>query len=500
MKGCIVNRARNAQVKEICSANPVPYFVDGMWSLGSAPAIAVIDPANGQPVCEVACADMSEVDRAVRAARQAFDHGPWPKLRPDERARALERWANLVERDSEVLTELETLQTGKPIRESRGDVARALDGIRFYAASARNIRGEVIDVSDRHHSYVVSCPIGVVAAIVPWNVPIVLTISKAAPALAAGNCVVVKPSQTTPLTALHLAKLWEEADLPRGVYNVINGPGRSVGEALCLHPLVTGITFTGGTDTGLHLGELAARQNKRVMLELGGKSPNIVLADADLQRAIPGSANAIFYGQGQICAAGSRLLVEDAVFDQVVDGILKHAEAMRIGDPLDEATEFGCVTSLSHRDELLGWVKRAVADGARVVTGGTSADVPGLPNGAFMKPTVLVDVPADAPISCEEVFGPVLVIQRIKDADHAVALANDSIFGLSAGVWTKNIGLARDIARRLEAGVVWINDYGVFNPAMPFGGVKLSGSSHREWSHLALDAYLEHKSIWEANS
>jgi acyl-CoA reductase-like NAD-dependent aldehyde dehydrogenase len=230
------------------------------------------------------------------------------------------------------------LQTGKPIRESRGDVARALDGIRFYAASARNIRGEVIDVSDQHHSYVVSSPIGVVAAIVPWNVPIVLTISKAAPALAAGNCVVVKPSQTTPLTALHLAKLWEEADLPRGVYNVINGPGRSVGEALCLHPLVTGITFTGGTDTGLHLGELAARQNKRVMLELGGKSPNIVLADADLQKAIPGSANAIFYGQGQICAAGSRLLVEDAVFDQVVDGIIKHAEAMRIGDPLDEAT------------------------------------------------------------------------------------------------------------------------------------------------------------------
>jgi acyl-CoA reductase-like NAD-dependent aldehyde dehydrogenase len=365
---------------------------------------------------------------------------------------------------------------------------------------ARTISGEVIDVSPAHHSYVVRQPLGVVAAIVPWNVPIVLTISKAAPALAAGNSVVVKPSQTTPLTALYLAKLWEELDLPAGVFNVINGPGSSVGESLCLHPLVTGITFTGGTSTGLHLGELAARQNKRVMLELGGKSPNIVLSDADLSRAIPGSANAIFYGQGQICAAGSRLLVEAPVYDELVDGVSAFADAMKIGDPFDESTEFGCVTSLAHRDDLLGWVERAASEGATVKTGGNSAIVPGLPNGAFIKPTVLVDVTPTAPISCEEVFGPILVIQKISDIEEAISLANDSQFGLSAGVWSRDSAQARSVARRLHSGVVWINDYGVFNPAMPFGGVKLSGSSHREWGHLALDAYLEHKSIWEANA
>ncbi len=495
-----MNRARNTTVKEFCALDPVPYFVDGEWSPGVADPIAVFDPANGLPVATVACADEAAVDSAARAARSAFDRGTWSRARPDERARQMNAWADLVDRDSEVLAEMETLQTGKPIRESRGDVARALDGLRFYAAAARNQRGEVIDVSDRHHSYVIRQPLGVVAAIVPWNVPIVLTISKVAPALAAGNSVIVKPSQTTPLTALYLAKLWEEANLPRGVYNVINGPGRSVGETLCLHPLVTGMSFTGGTDTGLHLGELAARQNKRVMLELGGKSPNIVLADADLTKAIPGAANAIFYGQGQICAAGSRLLVEAPIYDQVVEGVAAIASSLQIGDPLDEVTEFGCLTSQSHRDEILGWVDRATQDGASVAAGGHVASVPGLPNGAFMEPTVLVDVPPTAPISCEEVFGPVLVVQRVDGEEQAIAWANDSSFGLSAGVWSRDSGRARRIAGRLEAGVVWINDYGVFNPAMPFGGVKLSGSSHREWSHLALDAYLEHKSIWEANS
>ncbi len=495
-----MNRARISAVQQFCSNDPVPYFIDGEWSTGTEAPIAVIDPANDLPVCTVACAGADEVDRAVVAARRAFDQGLWSQARPDERSLHLNRWADLVDRDREILAELETLQTGKPIRESRGDVARALDGIRFYAASARNIRGEVIDVSSRHHSYVISRPLGVVAAIVPWNVPIVLTVSKVAPALAAGNSVIVKPSQTTPLTALYLARLWQEADLPAGVYNVINGPGRSVGEALCLHPGVTGITFTGGTDTGLHLGELAARQNKRVMLELGGKSPNIVLRDADIDRAIPGSANAIFYGQGQICAAGSRLLAEAPIYDRLVEGVSAFAASMKIGDPLDEATEFGCLTSISHRDEVMGWVRRAIDDGASVAAGARNAVVPGLPDGAFMEPTVLVDVPPTAPISCEEVFGPVLVVHRVDDIEQAIAWANDSQFGLSAGVWSRDSARARQVASRLEAGVVWINDYGVFNPAMPFGGVKLSGSSHREWSHLALDAFMEHMSIWESNA
>ncbi len=412
----------------------------------------------------------------------------------------MERWADLIDRDSEVLSEIESLQTGKPIREARGDIARALDGIRFYSGVARNIRGEVIDVSARHHSYVVREPIGIVATIVPWNVPMVLTVSKVAPAIAGGNVVIVKPSQATPLTALYLARLWEEAGLPSGVLNVINGSGSGVGEALCLHPDVTGITFTGSTETGLHLGALAARQNKRIMLELGGKSPNIILRDADLTRAIPAAANAIFYGQGQICAAGSRLLVHTDVYDEVVDGVVAEAARLKIGDPLDPETDFGALASVRHRDDVLAWVDRATLDGAKVAAGGRIHSVDGLAGGAFMEPTVLIDAAEDDAVAREEVFGPVLVVQRVTDTDDAIRLANKSQFGLSAGVWTRNAGEGRRVAARLEAGVVWINDYGQFNPAMPFGGVKLSGSSHREWSHLAVDAFLEHKSIWEWNA
>ena len=310
-----LNRAKNTTARDFCARVPVPFFVDGEWVTGDHEAVPVLDPATGQAICAVGSAAESQVDRAVLAARRSFDNQHWAGMRPDQRAIALQRWADLVERDQTVLSELETIQTGKPIRESRIDVARALDGIRFYAAAARNIYGDLVHVSPKHHTYILRQPLGVVAAIVPWNVPIVLTVSKVAPALAAGNSVVVKPSQTTPLTALYLAQLWQELDLPSGVLNVLNGPGSTVGEKLCLHPAVTGITFTGGTETGLRLGELVAAQNKRLMLELGGKSPNIILADADLSKAIPGSANAIFYGQGQICAAGSRLIVDAAIYD-----------------------------------------------------------------------------------------------------------------------------------------------------------------------------------------
>ena len=476
---------------------PLPMLIAGEWVTGAGPAFPVYNPATGSALCDVSGAGPEDVERAAVSARRAFLDGRWSHLRPDERARGLNRWADLVERDLETLAQLETLQTGKPIRESRGDVSRALDGIRFYAAAARNIRGETINVSRAHHSYVESEPIGVVACIVPWNVPIVLAVSKAAPALAAGNTVIIKPSQSTPLTAMRLGELWHEAGLPAGTLSVINGSGRTVGEALCVHPLVTMVTFTGSTDVGLRLGELTARQNKRIMLELGGKSPNIVLHDADVTRAVPGAASAIFYGQGQICAAGSRLLLQQEIYDSFLAALIEHTSTIRIGDPLDPATDFGALASVDHRDEVLGWVRRAEQDGARVVAGGQIAEVPGLPGGAFMQPTIITDVAPTGAIACEEVFGPVLVVQRVADADEAVAIANDSVFGLSAGVWTADVALARRIARRLESGVVWINDYGKFHPAMPFGGVKLSGSAHREWSHLAMEAFLEHKAIWE---
>ena len=481
----------------VAGAQPLPMLIDGAWVTGGGRPFDVTNPATGTVLCSVSGAAAEDVERAAVTARAAFEDGRWSHLRPDERARGMNRWADLVERDLEQLAQLETLQTGKPIRESRGDVSRALDGIRFYAAAARNIRGETIDVSRSHHSYVESEPVGVVACIVPWNVPIVLAVSKAAPALAAGNAVIIKPSQSTPLTAMRLGQLWQEAGLPSGTLSVVNGSGRSVGEALCIHPEVTMVTFTGSTDVGLRLGELTARQNKRIMLELGGKSPNIVLEDADFTRAVPGAASAIFYGQGQICAAGSRLLLQESIYEPFLAALIEETSRIRIGDPLDPATDFGALASINHRDEVLGWVQRAQQDGARVVAGGAVAQVAGLPGGAFMQPTIIVDAaPTDA-ISCEEVFGPVLVVQRVRDAEEAIAVANDSMFGLSAGVWTADLSLGRRIARRLESGVVWINDYGKFHPAMPFGGVKLSGSAHREWSHLAMEAFLEHKAIWE---
>jgi acyl-CoA reductase-like NAD-dependent aldehyde dehydrogenase len=492
------SRSRHPGVARLLSEDPVPMFLAGGWTSGSGKLAHVLtEPASGLALGRVAEAGPEDVDRAIAAARSAFDDGTWSRMRPDRRSLAMLRWADLVERDAALLAELETLQTGKPIREAEGDVARALDGIRFYAASARNIRGETITVSGDHHSYTLREPVGVVAAVVPWNVPLVLTVSKAAPALAGGNSVVVKPARATPLTALHLARLWQEAGLPAGVLSVVTGSGGEVGERLCMDPRVTGITFTGSTETGLRLGSLAALQGKRTMLELGGKSPNIVLADADLDAAVAGVASSIFYGMGEICSAGSRLLVEAPVHDRIVEGVVARARALRVGDPLARETELGSLISREHRDEVLERVAEAVSVGAALATGGAAVEVEGLPGGAFMAPTVLVDVPADAPIACEEVFGPVLVVHRVADVEEAVRVANDTRFGLAAGVWTRDTVLARRIAARLEAGVVWINDFNRFDPAMPFGGVKASGTSHREWSHLALDAFLEHKSVWE---
>jgi acyl-CoA reductase-like NAD-dependent aldehyde dehydrogenase len=494
----IAPRARHPGVARMLAQDPIPMLIAGTWTSGSAGKVHVlVEPASGGALCRIAEAGPSDVGRAISAALDAFRSGTWSRMRPDARSLGMLRWADLLERDAALLAELETLQTGKPIREAEGDVARALDGIRFYAASARNIRGETITVSEAHHSYTQREPVGVVAAVVPWNVPLVLTVSKAAPALAGGNSVVVKPARATPLTALHLARLWQEAGLPDGVLSVLTGPGAEVGERLCLDPRVTGITFTGSTETGLRLGSMAALRGKRTMLELGGKSPNIVLADADLEAAIAGAASAIFYGQGEICSAGSRLLVEASVHDRVLEGVVARARALRIGDPLERETELGSLISTAHRDGVLGRVAAATQAGAALAAGGAAVDVASLPGGAFMAPTVLAHVSPDAPIAREEVFGPVLVVHRVADADEAVRVANDTPFGLAAGVWTRDTALARRVAARLEAGVVWINDFNRFDPAMPFGGVKASGTAHREWSHLALDAFLEHKSIWE---
>lgn len=485
-------------VRAFLGRDVVPMFIGGEWRAAVSGATSEVrDPASGELVARVPCAGAADTEVAIAGALRGFEDGSWSGLRPDERARALLRLGDLVERDAAILAELEVLETGKPIREARGDVARALDGIRFYAGSARNIRGETITVTADLHTYTVLEPVGVVAAIVPWNVPLVLCVSKVAPALAAGNTVIAKPATTTPLTALYLAQLWVEAGLPPLAFTVITGPGGQVGQAVCDDPRVTGITFTGSTEVGLALGEAAARRSKRTMLELGGKSPNIVLADADLDIAIPGAASAIFYGAGEICSAGSRLIVEAPVYDAVLAGVAARARSLLPADPLLDATEIGALISRAHLERVLAYVEGARAGGARIVAGGAAVEVPGLPGGAFMTPTVIADADPASPIACEEIFGPVLVVQKVADAEEAIAVANDSIFGLSAGIWSRDVSRARRIASRLRTGVVWINAYNLFNPAMPFGGVKASGTPHREWSHLALEAFMEHKSIWE---
>ena len=455
-------------------------------------------PATGASFAHVCEGGVDDARAAVAAARRAFDAGPWPRLSPAERSRVLERLAGLMERDARVLAELETLETGKPIAESNGDVARAIDGVRFYSAAARLSRGETIPVTERLSVGTVREPLGVVAAIVPWNVPLVLCVSKSAPALAAGNAVVAKPSEDTPLTALVLARLALEAGLPEGVLNVVTGVGATVGRFLTESAEVDGVTFTGGTSTGRGVAAAAAGSHKRVQVELGGKSPNVVFADADLDAAIRGAASAIFYGQGEICSAGSRLLVERGVFDRVVDGVVARAKALRVGDPLDPATEMGALASHRHLAAVCAHVDRAVAEGARLGAGGGALAIPGFDGGAFMAPTVLVDVREGSAAEQEEIFGPVLVALPFDHEAQALRIANGTRYGLGAGVWTRDSARARRMARGFRAGAVWINTFNLFDTSVPFGGVKASGGGSREWSELALDSFTEVKSVWEA--
>ena len=452
----------------------------------------MIDPARAEVVTEVAEADAADIDRAVRAAREAFE-GDWRKMMPRQRGRLMWKLAERLEERKDEIALVETLNNGKPLFESGIDVAMAIQTYEYYAGWATKIEGETIPVSVPYQfNYTLREPIGVVGAIVPWNFPLNLASWKVAPALAAGCTVILKPASETPLTALLLADAAAEVGFPPGVLNVVPGHGRTAGEALVAHPGVDKIAFTGSTAVGQHIARVAVDTVKRVSLELGGKSPNIVFADADLPAAAKGALNGIFYGKGEVCAAGSRLLVEESAHEQLVGMVAEGADAMKVGDPLEKGTRIGAVVSEQQMETVLGYIRTGVEEGARVVAGGGRADIE---PGYFVKPTVFDDVTSDMTIAREEIFGPVLATLTFDGVEEAIELANDSMYGLAAAVWTSDVKKAHYVASRLKAGTVWINTYNLYDPASPFGGYKESGYG-RDLGRHALEGYTQVKSVW----
>jgi aldehyde dehydrogenase (NAD+) len=460
----------------------------------SGKTMDVINPATEEVIAAVASADRDDVDAAVAAARAALA-GPWGQISARERGRLVRKLADrLLERADDV-ARLETLHNGKPISESRQiEIPAAAECFEYYAGWADKVMGETIPVKGNHLTYTLREPIGVVAAIVPWNFPLLLAAWKVAPALACGNTVILKPASQTPLTALALGEIAVEVGLPPGVLNIITGAGSTVGQAIVEHPGIDKIAFTGDTSTGKGIMRSAADTLKKITLELGGKSPNIVLPDADIDAAIRGATIGIFYGKGEVCAAGSRLLVDRTIKDEFIDKLAARAKKMVPGDPLDPKTRFGAISSKKQLDTVLRYIESGRKEGASLVAGGGRADI-GTGKGYFVQPTVFADVQPQMTIAREEIFGPVLAAIDFADLDEAIARANDSPYGLAAGVWTRDIKKAHYVARKLQAGTVWINTYNVYDTAAPFGGYKHSGFG-REMSSHALEHYTQIKSVW----
>jgi acyl-CoA reductase-like NAD-dependent aldehyde dehydrogenase len=470
-------------------------LIDGEWrDATGGKTLDVVNPATEEVIATVPSATREDVDAAVRAARAALD-GPWSKLSARERGRMIwELGERLMARADEV-ARLETLHNGKPISESRQiEIPAAAECLQYYAGWADKIHGETIPVKGNYLTYTLREPVGVVAAIVPWNFPLLLATWKVAPALACGNTVVLKPASQTPLTALALGEIAVEAGFPPGVLNVVTGPGGSVGQAIVEHPGIDKIAFTGDTSTGRQIMRSSADTLKKITLELGGKSPNIVFPDADLEAAIRGATVGIFYGKGEVCAAGSRLLVDRSIKDAFVEKLAARTKKLAPGDPMDPKTRLGAIASRSQMERVLGYIDTARKEGATLVAGGGRADI-GTGKGYFLQPTVFDGVTPDMTIAREEIFGPVLATIDFADVDEAIARANDSIYGLAAAVWTRDIKKAHHVARRLQAGTVWVNTYNVYDTAASFGGSKQSGFG-REMGMHALEHYTQVKTVW----
>ena len=485
--GTAVTRSPHVEVRQ------TKMLINGQWvSATSGRTFETINPATGDVIAHVAEGEAADVDKAVKAARRAFDKGPWKKMNARERGKLMNRLADLIEKNIDELAALETLDNGKPIRDARNaDLPLTIDCYRYYAGWADKIEGKTIPINGPYFTYTRHEPVGVAGQIIPWNFPLLMQAWKWGPALAAGCTVVMKPAEQTPLSALRMGELAMEAGFPEGVINIVPGFGETAGAAVAEHMDVDKVAFTGSTEVGKLIMQAAARTNlKRVTLELGGKSPNIIFADSDLEAAAKGAHFALFFNQGQCCCAGSRLFVEQSVHDELVERILKDVGTTKIGDPFDPATTQGPQVSQEQFDRVMSYIDSGKQGGAQILSGGKRVG----DRGFFIEPTVFAGVKDEHKIACEEIFGPVMSIIPFKDVDEVIERGNRTMYGLAAAVWTRDIAKAHRVAAELKAGTVWVNCYDVFDAAAPFGGFKMSGIG-RELGEYALRNYTEIKTV-----
>src|SRR6202453_1788131 len=480
---------------------PRKMLINGKWVNSiSGKTFPTYNPAAGEVLAQVAEGDRQDIEETVKAARKAFDHGPWRRMTASERGRLIWKVADLLEAHTEEFGYLESLDNGKPLAVAKAaDVPLAVDLFRYMAGWATKIEGNTIPLSvpytpgAKYFAYTLREPVGVAGQIIPWNFPLLMAAWKLGPALACGCTVVLKPAEQTPLSALRLGELIQEAGFPDGVVNIVPGFGETAGAALAAHPDVDKIAFTGSTEVGKLILHAAAGNLKKVSLELGGKSPNIIFDDADLDSAIPGAASAIFFNQGQCCCAGSRLYVEKKAFDKVVEGVAANASKIRVRQGFDPDSDLGPLVSEEQLNRVCGYLESGAKEGAKAVTGGSREGT----TGYFVKPTVLVNTNPKMKVVQEEIFGPVVTAIPFSDPSEIVATANDTIYGLAAGIWTRDIKKAHKMASKIKAGTVWINCYNIFDATLPFGGYKQSGWG-REMGHEVLEHYTEVKSVCSA--
>ena len=477
---------------------PKKLLIDGKWvEAVSGKTFTTTNPSTGEALAEIAEGGSQDIDRAVQAARRAFD-GPWRKFKPHDRQEILLKLADLVDRNFDEFTMLDALEMGEPITRRRNARRRVLGLIRYYAGMATALHGETVENSapgGEFVTYTVKEPVGVVGAIVPWNGPMVSWIWKLGPVLATGCTAVYKPSEEASLSALRLAELLTETGLPDGVVNIVTGFGGEAGSALAAHPGVDKIAFTGSVETGQKILQASIGNLKRVTLELGGKSPDIVFADVDMDMAVPGAAMGCFGNTGQVCSAGTRLFVEDRIYDEFTERVAEFSRTLNVGNALEAETQIGPIVSLKQLDRVSGYLELGRGEGARVLSGGARLTDEKRAAGYFVPPTVFADVRDDMRIAREEIFGPVVSAIRFSDIEEVARRANETTFGLGSGVWTRDVSKAHYLAKALRAGSVWINCYQMMDPAMPFGGYKMSGYG-RESGSAQFDDYLNVKSVW----